>query len=439
MAVPGFADGVAVDLLESVLTGEAPVGPVTARLPMRRAAFKAAEGYFGAYSVGGASYFASPTPYTRALADLTPRLVNSVDPADGWLVHDPVRAEFIARAGVHSFIVTPLTVHGLVLGLASFYRGDPNPEAFDEEDLSLATQLAACTAMCVDNARRFTREHTVATTLQRSLLPRVPADVAAVESSHCYMPGLYGAHWFDVLPLSSCRVGLVIGYVPGEDLQASAAMGRLRSAASTLASMDLPPDELLTHLDDVAQVLAREQDSDPETLLRARPPFTATCLYLTYDPITRQCAAASAGHDRPLLTSPEGVVSTFDVPRGKSLGRGVPYDLLTTELRPGSVLSCIRTAARAAVRPTCGDRLSRLRTAVADPTATPEKICDMAAYKVLRGTPQDGAALLVAKTGVSIRAVFPAGPFRRRRSRSARPGRRRARHSRAGVWRSTSR
>ncbi|MFF7209307.1 hypothetical protein ACFZAU_02075 [Streptomyces sp. NPDC008238] len=92
MAVPCFADAVAVDLMESVLTGDAPVGPVTVRLPMRRAAFSSRDGQYGAYAVGSASHFAFPTPYTQALGDLRPRLVEAVPSSGGWLVHDRARA-----------------------------------------------------------------------------------------------------------------------------------------------------------------------------------------------------------------------------------------------------------------------------------------------------------------------------------------------------------
>ncbi|MYS19369.1 Serine phosphatase RsbU, regulator of sigma subunit [Streptomyces sp. DvalAA-14] len=397
VSVPGFADAVAVDLLESVLAGEAPVGPVTSRLPMRRAAFKGREGQYGAYPVGSASSYVSPTPWTQALADLRPRLVGSVLTSGGWLHHDRVRQEFIARSGVHSIIVTPLTVHGLVIGLASYYRDASRPDPFDDEDLSLAEELAARSALFMDNARRFTREHTVATELQRSLLPRNPPQTAAAVTSQCYLPGRYGAHWFDVLPLSSSRVGLVIGYVHGEDLQASVAMGRLRTATSTLASMDLPPNELLMHLDDVAQKLAREQDEDPATLHRSRPPFTATCLYLTYDPLSHRCAVAAAGHDGPLITSPEGSVGEIEVPRGLPLGQGAPYEQLSTELRVGSLLTFYSDSVASRYPAEAGNRLSRLRDVVADQSADPQEICDRATYRVLRDTPQDGAVLLVAR------------------------------------------
>jgi PAS domain S-box-containing protein len=396
-AVPGFANAVAVDLLESVLTGDAPLGPVSARLPMRRAGFSAREGAYGAYPVGSASYYGFPTPYTQALADLQPRLVEAVPPAGQWLIHDRARAEFIARLGVHSLIVTPLTVHGLVLGLVAFYRDRSRPEPFDEEDVSLAMRLTAVAALCIDNARRFTREHTIATTLQRSLLPRMPPHVAAVDSSQCFVPDRYGAHWFDVLPLSSCRVGLILGYVHGEDLQASVTMGRLRTAASTLASMDLPPDELMAHLDDAAQNLAREQEADPASLHRRRAPFNASCLYMTYDPVTLQCQAVSAGHDAPLVTSPEGAVSQLEVPRGAPLGQGAPYEMHTVRLREGSLL-CLYSDSLTGRYPTeAQERLSRLRDAMANTSATPGEICDTIAYKLLRDMPQDGIALLVAR------------------------------------------
>lgn len=399
MAVPAFADAVAVDLAEAVLEGDAPVGPVTARVPMRRAAFTSREGQHGAYPVGGASPFGSHTPYAQALGDLRPRLVPSVSDAAAWLVHDRARSQFLTECQVHSMIVAPLTVHGLVLGIAAFYRGESTSEPFDADDLSLATQLAACAAVCIDNARRFTREHTVATTLQRTLLPSEAPSIPAMEVSHCYRLGRYGAHWFEVLPLSSCRVGLVIGYVPGDGLTASVAMGRLRTAASTLAVMDLPPDELLAHLDDVAQRLAREQDEDSVTLHHARPPFTASCLYLTYDPISLRCSAASAGHESPLLTHPDGIVTTLGVTRGTPLGRGVPHEMFTTELPPGSVLSLYSDGSMERHPAEARDRVDRLRETVAEAQHTPEHLCARASYQVLGGTePRDGAALLVGRT-----------------------------------------
>ena len=72
--------------------------------------------------------------------------------------------------GIQSLITVPLRYRGVTLGLVNFWRTRQS-EPFEEEDLALAEELAARTAVCVDNARRYTREHAMAITLQRSLLP----------------------------------------------------------------------------------------------------------------------------------------------------------------------------------------------------------------------------------------------------------------------------
>src|SRR5262249_48018048 len=143
---------------------------------------------------------------------------------------------------------------GVTLGIVLFARSR-RPEPYVPDDILLAEEITARAAVCIDNARRYTRERTTAVTLQRTLLPLKMPDQAAVEIASRYLPAGGGAgvggDWFDVIPLSGARVALVVGDVVGHGVQASATMGRLRTAVRTLADIDLPPDELLTHLDDV--------------------------------------------------------------------------------------------------------------------------------------------------------------------------------------------
>ncbi|MYS47026.1 SpoIIE family protein phosphatase, partial [Streptomyces sp. SID5998] len=101
-----------------------------------------------------------------------------------------------------------------------------------------------------------------------------------------------GGDWFDVIPLSGSRVALVVGDVVGHGIQSQATMGRLRTAVRTLADVDLPPDELLTHLDDLVTHLAGDHGEDV-------PELGATCLYAVYDPVARRLALAAAGHPPP--------------------------------------------------------------------------------------------------------------------------------------------
>ncbi len=161
-------------------------------------------------------------------------------------------------------MAAPLRARGITLGVAVFARGEGS-EPFVHDDLLLAEELAGRAAVGVDNARRYARERANALTLQRSLLPRDLPKQAAVEVAYRYLPAGTGAgvggDWFDVVPLSGTRAALVVGDVVGHGVHASAAMGRLRTAVRTLADVDLPPDELLTHLDDLVTHLTSDDDS----------------------------------------------------------------------------------------------------------------------------------------------------------------------------------
>ena len=207
----------------------------------------------------------------------------------------------------------PLQARGVVLGMANFWRSE-KPEPFDEEDLSLAEELVARAAVCIDNARRYTREHTMAVTLQRSLLPRALPEQNALEVAYRYLPAQagVGGDWFDVIPLPGARVALVVGDVVGHGLHAAATMGRLRTAVHNFSALDLPPDELLSHLDD----LVARIDQDEAAAERRRRAITgATCLYADLRP-GRPAAAPWPGPAirRPRWSTPTAASSSPTCP-----------------------------------------------------------------------------------------------------------------------------
>ncbi len=134
-----------------------------------------------------------------------------------------------------------------------------------------------------------------------------------------------GGDWFDVLPLSGGRIGLVVGDVMGHGVHAAAVMGQLRTAVRTLAGLDLPPNEVMGHLDDIVASLGELH--------------YATCVYAVYDPVARTCEFANAGHLPPVLVSPDGVPAVVDPPSGAVLGvGGVPFEQKELRVEPGSVL-----------------------------------------------------------------------------------------------------
>ncbi|MEV8569645.1 SpoIIE family protein phosphatase [Streptomyces sp. NPDC051322] len=397
VAVPELADTVTIDVLCSVLAGEAPQsGGVDVGLPLRRLALRAArETDRGIHPVGDISVFGAASPHGQSLADLRPRLVRDLAQDSGWLAQDPARAELVQTAGYHSLMVLPLTAWGVVLGLASFYRwSDKGP--FEEDDLTLAAELADRTALCLDNARRYVREHTVADTLQRSLLPPRPPTVTALEAAHCYLSGGAGSDWFDVIPLSGTRVALVVGDVAGQGIQAAAAMGRLRTAIRTLAALDLAPDETLARLDDLVLDLAKEYAQPPHS--PKQPPVGATCLYTIYDPISRRCTLARAGHPPPVLVHPNGDVHIIDVPAGPPLGRGsLPFETAELELPEGSMIG-LYTNGLLSGQPDTDTALLRLQRMLSTAGPSLQDTCTTALHTLLPSHPLDDAVLLLART-----------------------------------------
>lgn len=268
VAVPDFADLVAVDLLESVLRGAEPAPDPqggAAVGPLRRAGHRSVdEGAPGAaVGVGDPAVYLPGSPPLRALATGRPWRETRLDPAGAWTSRGPGdRVAAGPDPGAHSVLVVPLRARGVTLGIATFFRRH-RQEPFDVDDVSLAEDLVSRAAVCVDNARRYTRERDAALVLQRSLLPRRLPEQDAVEVAACYRPadeltGL-GGDWYDLIPLSGARVALVVGEVPGHGIGAAAAMGRLRTAVRTLAALDLPPDEVLAHLDDLVGRTDREE------------------------------------------------------------------------------------------------------------------------------------------------------------------------------------
>lgn len=139
-----------------------------------------------------------------------------------------------------------------------------------------------------------------------------------MEVSACYRPadeltGLAG-DWFDVIPLSGARVALVVGEVTGHGIDGAAAMGRLRAAVQTLADLDLPPEEVLAHLDDLVSRAAREEGTGADTLTSGMQAVGASCLYVVYDPVSGRCAMAAAGHPAPAVIAPDDTVTFADLP-----------------------------------------------------------------------------------------------------------------------------
>ncbi|MFE6618166.1 SpoIIE family protein phosphatase [Streptomyces sp. NPDC057740] len=391
--VPRFADFVTVDLADAVLHGEEPAPTAT---DMRRAAVYGIRDDHPLSAQGRLFDYLPSTPQARGYGSGRSQLVSDLPTATSWRVQDPERAKAIIDYGIHSLITAPIQARGVVLGMANFWRARPH-ERFNEEDVSLAEELVARAAISIDNARRYTREHTLAVTLQRSLLPQAMPAQNALDIAYRYLPAQsgVGGDWFDVIPLPGSRVALAVGDVVGHGLHAAATMGRLRTAVHNFSALDLPPDELLSHLDDLVGSIDQKEAAES-----AAGVVGATCLYGIYDPVTRRYVVARAGHLAPALVRPDGTVTFPDVPAGPPLGLGgMPFRTAEVCLAEGTQLVLYTDGLIEDRRRDLDVGMELLREALTGhPGRPPEDTCRHVLDSLLPRRPKDDVALLVART-----------------------------------------
>ncbi|WP_307665042.1 SpoIIE family protein phosphatase [Streptomyces sp. V1I1] len=296
------------------------------------------------------------------------------------------RARLLAESGLAFILVAPLIARGTVQGLAMFGRSAARP-AFTEEDLSLAGELASRAALCLDNARLYSRVQDIALTLQRALLPSALATSPYVQIAHRYVPGSHitevGGDWYDVISLPGDRVVLVVGDVMGHGVPAAAAMGRLRITAKALARHDHEPDDLLAELDECAQEAGIE---------------LATCLYIVYDPTTGRARIASAGHPPPLVLHQDGSVETIDDVLGVPLGiGGYPFGTTEIELPENAILALYTDGLIEARSRDIETGLDALRAELGRASGPLEAMADRILTSLLPDPPADDTVLVLAR------------------------------------------
>ncbi|MET7761577.1 SpoIIE family protein phosphatase [Streptomyces sp. NPDC005393] len=392
-AVPWFADFATVDLVDPVLRGDDPAGSA-----MRRTAASGIRADHPLWRMGKLITYVGAAPQSFVFGAGRPVLEADLRAFAGWQEQDPAQASRVVKYGIHSMITVPLRARDVTLGIATFWRSE-KPEPFDEEDMALIEELVARAAVAIDNARRYTREHAMAVTLQRSLLPQGLPEQDALDVAHRYLPAQagVGGDWFDVIALPGARVALVVGDVVGHGLHAAATMGRLRTAVHNFSALDLPPDELLSHLDE----LVTRFDQDQAAAETDAPGITgATCLYAVYDPVSGRCTLARAGHPGPALVHPDATVTFPDVPLAPPLGLGgEPIETAELDLPEGSRLALYTDGLVEDRGRDFDTGLGLLRTVLAGhPDHGPEETCRAVFEAMASPHPSDDIALLVART-----------------------------------------
>ncbi|MGW5266751.1 ATP-binding SpoIIE family protein phosphatase [Microbispora sp. NPDC004025] len=394
VSVPRFADAAAVMVQDRLMSeGELSPRPVDGTTLVRRVALGVAgadpDAWMKAFPVDEATIYPAILPQAQCMAGGKPLMYPSLDKESARLIGASLdREEAVASLLTDcSFLAVPLRARGRVLGCAVFTRR-PGSLPFEEQDVVVAEDLAARAALCIDNARLYTTERKTALTLQSSLLPVELPQALGMDIASRYLPASdlmgVGGDWYDVIALPGCRTALVVGDVMGHGTRAAATMGQLRTAARTLASLDLPPDEVLFRLN------LMSQDLDPSQI--------ATCIYAVYDPVTRSCALARAGHVPPILLHPDRSTEIIELPSGLPLGIGSdPLESRELVLPSGSVLALYTDGLVESRERDLDAGIMGLRRLLAGPVDDLEDMCDVIINSQRSSHERDDIALLVAQ------------------------------------------
>lgn len=215
---------------------------------------------------------------------------------------------------------------------------------------------------------RTRREHQIAETLQRGLLPDRLPQIPGVMLAARYVPATadiqVGGDWYDVIQLPDGLIGLAIGDVAGHGLQAAATMGQVRMALRAYALQDPAPVAVMSS---VHQLVSQLPTAEMVTLL-----------YLLFDPGARHLRFTNAGHPPALV---------FDTARGEYLGGGLSPPLGVTaepdftevahQMWPGASLLLYTDGLVERRGVSIQDGLDRLVVAsVADASQDVDELCD---------------------------------------------------------------
>ncbi len=392
IVVPRVADAMTLDLFQDVLEGRTPSGPALRGRNLRRVESRGADVDSRATpdtaADTAAAAYAASSPQLRSLSSGDAVLEDLAGPSPA------------ADGPGRRVLAVPLRTRDATMGVVTFVRG-AGSDPYARDELALADELVRRAAVSIDNARRYAAEHSAALTLQRDLLPGHLPPISAVDTASRYLPADsrvgVGGDWFDVIPLSGTRVGLVVGDVVGHGLSAAATMGRLRTTIRALAQLDLAPDELLTRLDALVAESAMERGSGHTFLAEETP--GGTCLYGVYDPVAQKCVLARAGHLMPAAVTPDGELFFPELPAGPPLGTGgLPFESVELELPEGSLLALFTDGLVEARDLDVDEGLERLAGALARHRDPLETLCDRVLAALPSREAADDAALLLVRT-----------------------------------------
>ncbi|MFF1687364.1 MULTISPECIES: SpoIIE family protein phosphatase [unclassified Streptomyces] len=281
------------------------------------------------------------TDYPAAEVVRTGRAVYLSSP-EQYRLRYPAAWPLAQRFQRQSWGFLPLVVAGRTIG--TWMAGFAYPVSFTPDERSVLTTVARMLAQALARAGITESERELTDGLQRSMLPALGPEIPGMSVAARYVPtggGLQvGGDWYDMIPLPTGRIALVIGDVQGHDVRAAGLMGQLRIALRAYAAEGHRPDAVLSRasrfLYGVTDSITYGSTGGPgkgiEKGSEAGDPRFATCLYVEADPKTGILEIARAGHPDPAIRTTDGTVLVRPTAGGLPLGVDPDADYPTTRL-----------------------------------------------------------------------------------------------------------
>ncbi|MGY1807645.1 SpoIIE family protein phosphatase [Blastococcus sp. SYSU D00669] len=382
ICVPVLADWVFVTLVDAY-------GSVVDTAARHREGF---EEELRVFSAAHAMNLPESSPSRRSMATSQPTLIDPVtrDVKDRVFVN-PAARELVEQLGCVSVLTVPMVARRRTLGAMALVMTSEDRH-FAPEDVDLLQDLARRAALAMDNVRLYQQEHSVADTLQRSLLPVLP-EIPGIRAAAHYVSAStaadVGGDFYDLLQLPDGSIGIVVGDVVGHDVAAAAAMGHLRGLirACVWEAQDDDPATVVTRVDRLVQGLHVAPMATMAYVRAARP---------ERDGGPWRVRLASAGHPPLVLRSPDGRVQLLDGVTGLLVGvdTSTRRDTVDVEVPAGSTLIAYTDGLIERPGSDLDAGIAELcaRLAAAPANADPRTLCDAAVAGSLDG--RDDVALI---------------------------------------------
>lgn len=229
-----------------------------------------------------------------------PKLLDLLDAARPQLLEALALDGPVPLAAPADGVAVALVARGQRLGTIAVGRDADGRQGGDE--IAAIEDFARRAAVAIDNNRIYAERRSIATALQRSLLPPQLPEIEGIDLGAEYVPaGSYstevdvGGDFYDIVGLPDGRWLVVIGDVSGKGVQAAIVTGLVRDVTRALVRDGRPVAETLARLNETLVERGHGRFCTLALAVLARRPDGV------FD-----VALHLAGHDQPVLVHPDG-------------------------------------------------------------------------------------------------------------------------------------